>query len=132
MKLIITFLLTSSLLLPWAAHAEGDDVITNTRNDLLLVAAAGAGGAVLGLSTLSFYDKPSKNLSNIWMGAALGIIGGVIFVAINHAQKTQGDLAQASENFSTLERLTWHDSQLAEQVVSSTSIPSAQLWSKDF
>ena len=34
-----------------------DDIIKNTQNDILMVAAAGAGGAILGLSTLSFYDN---------------------------------------------------------------------------
>lgn len=131
MRLTIALTLIFSLLLPLAAHAE-EDVVASTRNDLMLVAAAGGGGAVLGLSTLSFYDKPSKHLSNIWMGAALGIIGGVIFVAINHAQKSQGEMAQSSKNFSTFERVTWHETESSDYASSFNTLTAAQMWSKEF
>ncbi len=87
-----------------------DDIIKNTQDDMLMVVAAGGAGAVLGLSTLSFYDTPSKSISNIWTGAAIGIIAGVIFVAYNSAQKGSEDLVSqhSSERFSTPERAEWH------------------------
>src|SRR5690606_31504694 len=80
------------------------------QNDILLVAGAGIGGAVLGLSTLSFVDEPGDHLPNIWTGAAIGVIAGVIFVAFNSVQKNSEDL-QSSAHFSTQERLAWHHSQ---------------------
>lgn len=112
MKKLICALLSLSLLATavnpaLAQDSAEDDIIKNTQNDIMLVAAAGAGGAVLGLSTLSFVEKPSKHVSNIWTGAALGIIAGVIFVAYNSAQKGSEDL-QSSSEFSSSERVAWH------------------------
>ena len=88
---------------------EEDDIVKSTQQDIMLVGVAGAAGAVLGLSTLSFVDKPSQHLSNIWTGAALGIIGGVIFVAYNSAQRGSEEL-QSSREFSSYERVAWHQS----------------------
>lgn len=89
------------------ASAQSDDLIKSTQEDILLVVGAGGAGAVLGLSTLSFVDKPSQHISNIWTGAALGIIAGVIIVAYNSAQKGSEEL-QASKEFNSQERLAWH------------------------
>jgi len=93
-----------------APSVRADDLIKNTQNDILTVAGAGVGGAILGLSTLSFVDEPSKHLPNIWTGAAIGVIAGVIFVAFNSAQKNSEEL-QSSAEFSTKERFAWHQSQ---------------------
>lgn len=89
MKLLSSLLVAFALVLPRAALAQSnnEDLVKSTQNDLVVVGAAGLGGAILGLSTLSFYDKPSKHVSNIWMGAAVGIIAGVILVTVTHAQK---------------------------------------------
>jgi hypothetical protein len=123
MKQVLTFFLILSFLAtplsyaqdPAAAAptegAEEDDVLKSTKMDVLTVAGAGVGGAIIGLSTLSFYEKPSKHLMNIWTGAALGIIGGVIFVAVSHATKTEESLREeeANINFDSLERQRWHN-----------------------
>lgn len=115
MKKIIALLIAFQLM-SVSAFAQGtsedDDLIKNTQNDILLVAGAGAAGAVLGLSTLSFVDKPSRHISNIWTGAALGVIAGVVWVAYNSAQRGQEDLQseeeEASLEFNSAERLAWH------------------------
>ena len=112
MKIIA--LLMALTLVTGNAFAQGnseDELIKNTQNDIILVAGAGGAGAVLGLSTLSFVDKPSRHISNIWTGAAIGVIAGVIWVAYNSAQRGQEDLQsdeEASLNFKTSERLAWH------------------------
>lgn len=111
MKKILS--LTLALLLSTVAFGQEneDDIIKNTQNDILLVAGAGAAGAILGLSTLSFVDKPSKHVSNIWTGAAIGVIAGVIWVAYNSAQRGQEDLQseeEASLDFNSHERFAWH------------------------
>jgi hypothetical protein len=90
---------------------SNDDLIKNTQDDILLVAGSGAAGAILGLSTLSFVDRPSQHVSNIWTGAALGVIAGVIFVAYNSAQKGSEEL-QASQEFNSFERLAWHEEKM--------------------
>jgi hypothetical protein len=112
---------------------EQDDVIKNTQDDILLVAAAGAGGAILGLSTLSFYETPSQHISNLWTGAALGIIAGVIFVAYNSAQKGSEDLvsSHSSEGFSTTDRSKWHSEKM--QLLSQQSVQfGTQFWQTSF
>lgn len=123
MKRWISALICSQLLLLNFASAQSeDDIIKNTQQDMLTVVAAGAGGAILGLSTLSFYETPSKSIRNIWTGAAIGIIAGVIIVAYNSAQKGSEDLVgqSPSRKFSTSDRLAWHQN----EVISNTSVNS--------
>jgi hypothetical protein len=113
MKKIIALILCTQIALGSAAFAQdnsADDLVKSTQQDIIMVGSAGLAGAVLGLSTLSFVDEPSKNLSNIWTGAAIGVIAGVIFVAYNSAQKNQEDL-ESSTDFKTFERVAWHHSQ---------------------
>lgn len=109
MKKWLSLLLCLQFLTLNMAFAE-DDIIKNTQNDIVLVGVAGAGGAVLGLSTLSFYDEPSKHIANIWTGAAVGVIAGVIWVAYSSATRSSEDLtsSHSSEEFSTSERSIWH------------------------
>lgn len=89
------------------AQTPEEDFIKNTQNDLMIVAAAGGAGAILGLSTLSFVERPSNHIRNVWTGAALGVIAGVIYVAYNSAQKGTEDLT-SSVDFNTHERSHWH------------------------
>jgi hypothetical protein len=120
------FICFQLLLLNFASAQSEDDIIKNTQQDMITVVAAGAGGAILGLSTLSFYETPSKSLRNIWTGAALGIIAGVIFVAYNSAQKGSEDLVGKvpSKNFSTLDRLAWHQDEVLKYETRSTELSS--------
>lgn len=112
---------------------QEDDLMKNTQNDIQLVAAAGAGGAILGLSTLSFYDKASQHISNVWTGASIGIIAGVIFVAYSSAQKGSEELQGffPSEGFSTSERVAWHN-QKAELLTTRTVQFGTQFWQTSF
>lgn len=128
--LLLSFLmLTLSFSSKSWAQADPDDVVKQTQGDLLVVVGAGLGGAVLGLSTLSFYDTPSKHLTNIWTGAAIGIIAGVIFVAVSHAQKAQNDFA-STKDFTTSDRFAWHSDKSQ-----STSFPTplqSTIWAARF
>jgi hypothetical protein len=60
-------------------QAQSTNQLTGTRKQLATIIFAGLAGAILGLSTLSFYGKPQEKLDNIAVGAALGIIGGAIY-----------------------------------------------------
>jgi hypothetical protein len=139
MKFACSLLLVLSFVLPHAASAQdansNEDLVENTRNDLLMVAGGGVVGAVLGLSTLSFYDKPSKHVSNIWTGAAVGIIGGVIVVALGHAQKTQENLTSYSPkmtpDFSSAAREEWHFANIAKFSPDS-SLAATPIWGTAF
>ncbi len=58
------------------------------RKQLATIVFAGLGGAVLGLSTLSFYGRPQDYLSNIAIGFAVGVISGTVFVTYKAATNT--------------------------------------------
>ena len=57
----------------------------STKTKLATIVFAGLGGAILGLSTLSFYGRPQDNLSNIAIGFAVGVIAGTTYVTIRSA-----------------------------------------------
>jgi hypothetical protein len=57
------------------------------RRQLATIIFAGLGGAVLGLSTLSFYGRPQDNLSNIAVGFAVGVITGTTYVTYKAATR---------------------------------------------
>lgn len=124
MKNVSCFLLSLYFLVvmsssPLAHAQDANELVKTTQEDMMTVIASGAGGAVIGLSTLSFVDKPSKKLTNIWTGAAIGIIAGVIVVAYNSAQRNSEDL-RSSVEFNSSERYAWHSIQTAQRPVPET------------
>lgn len=90
-----------------------NDIIKDSVNDISIVVAAGITGAVLGVSTLPFVDKPKEHLNSILLGGAIGIILGVGFVAYSQAIKGRSSfqtLDKPSMKFDTHERYSWHSS----------------------
>jgi hypothetical protein len=84
----LVFVLVISFANPVRAQAVDESTaksIGGPRRQVALIIFAGLGGAILGLSTLSFYGRPQDKLSNIAIGFALGIIGGTIFVTYKAA-----------------------------------------------
>ena len=75
------------------------------RRQLGTIIYAGLGGAVLGLSTLSFYGRPQDKLANIAIGFAFGVIAGT--VAVTYSAATNPD-----EFYGSLGPAEWRDSQL--------------------
>ena len=59
---------------------------SSARRGLATVIFAGLGGAVLGLSTLSFYGEPQEHIGNIWTGLFLGAAGGTAYVLSSATQ----------------------------------------------
>ena len=55
------------------------------RKQLATIIFAGLGGAILGLSTLSFYGRPQDKLANIAIGFAFGVIAGTGYVTYKAA-----------------------------------------------
>lgn len=140
MKKLISILLCFQFILitPAMAQDEGaeaaDDFLKNTQQDAMIVAGAAVGGAIIGLSTLSFVDKPSKHISNIWTGAAVGLIVGVIFVAYSSAQKGQEELLEeeeASIDFNSNERKRWHSENNSLYTFQAKAFETP-LWQKTF
>ncbi len=83
---VTALFLCVSLLLAFSgpAHAQrtddkaGQNAAQGPRKHLANIVFAGLAGAVLGLSTLSFYGRPQDRLSNIAVGFAIGVIGGTM------------------------------------------------------
>lgn len=57
------------------------------RRQLATIIFAGLSGAILGLSTLSFYGRPQERLSNIAVGFALGVFAGTVYTTYKAAAK---------------------------------------------
>ena len=57
------------------------------RRNIATVVFVGLGGAVLGLSTLSFYGEPQEHVNNITTGFLVGLIGGSIYVAADSTKE---------------------------------------------
>tara|TARA_Y100000817_G_scaffold310370_1_gene300909 strand:- start:662 stop:1066 length:405 start_codon:yes stop_codon:yes gene_type:complete len=60
---------------------------TGTRKQIATIIFAGLAGAILGLSTLSFYGRPQDKLSNIAIGFALGVIAGATYTTYKTATR---------------------------------------------
>ena len=99
-----------------------DGLVNDTKNDFLVVVGGGLAGAILGLSTLSFVEEPKEHTRNILVGASIGIIAGVGYVAFSQATRTQdmiyseGQGASYKANikeFGTTARSSWHGENIA-------------------
>jgi hypothetical protein len=103
-----------------AAELNDSKLLEDSVTDMYTVAGAGLGGAVLGLSTLSFVEEPGDHLKNILVGAALGIMGGVAFVGYSTANKGRdlyydgASLNKESKTFSTKKRVAWHRKEMGK------------------
>jgi len=112
---IISFLLVLIFSCPVVAQEE--NIVESTQSDIILVFSCGLGGAILGLSTLSFVDEPKDHTKNILVGASLGIIAGVILAAYGAAGKSHKMFEESNKSeqtffdpkkFETTSRNHWH------------------------
>ena len=80
--------------------------------DISTVAAIGAAGAILGLSTLSFVEEPKDHFKNVLIGGAIGVIIGVGVVAFKQAGLSQQQYIESQganlPSFNTSKRFAWH------------------------
>lgn len=116
-KLIVLIVSSFSLLnLSVCAANSNQDIFEQSMTDAYIVAGAGAGGALLGLSTLSFVEEPKDHLKNIIAGGAIGIIIGVGVVAWRQASMSADLYNKAARlkrhhpeaEFTTEMRSGWH------------------------
>lgn len=94
--------------------------LTGPRKQLATIVFAGLGGAVLGLSTLSFYGRPQEKLSNIVIGFAFGIFAGTAYVtyrAAKNPRELYGFDQRVVPEFEQSEFLAWQSRQPAEPMV---------------
>jgi hypothetical protein len=127
-KSLLLFTLMAALLsYGTAAFAEqtADTIMDDSIRDISLVVGAGAVGAVLGLSTLSFVDKPSEHMRNIAVGGALGIVVGVAVVIFSQAtrsslsnSKNLLEVPMNPEKYATLTRHEFSEEKIAKTQLS--------------
>ena len=111
--------------------AQSDGDVTKSVNDLVLVGAFTAGGAVLGLSTLPFYAEPGDHFKNVLFGGAIGVIAGVAWVMIGQATESRSDYLKtgASETRSDYQTfLAKAQDQRAGQVMAGPKDEPHPLW----
>jgi hypothetical protein len=70
-------------------------LLDESLQDLSVVFGTGAVGAILGLSTLSFADKPKDHLKNVSIGGAIGVVIGVGIVVFGQASRSQNSITQS-------------------------------------
>lgn len=91
-KIFLNISCLVALMLPYGTMAQSKEdigILDESVQDLTVVVGAGAVGAVLGLSTLSFVEIPKNHFKNIAVGGALGIVVGVGIVIFGQATKSQ-------------------------------------------
>ena len=136
LSLITIFQLLSLNL--FAAELNDSKLLKDSVTDMYIVAGGGLGGAIIGLSTLSFVEEPGDHLKNILVGAALGVMGGVAFVGYSTANKGRdmyydgGAFHQRSQEFDTKRRVAWHKRELGKVNKSSKSELPFFVWSSNF
>jgi hypothetical protein len=90
-RTLLLLLLTLSLSFPaYAQYPQSNTqnepgITSGPRKQLAVIVFAGLAGAILGLSTLSFYARPQDHLSNIAVGFAVGIIIGTSYTTYKAA-----------------------------------------------
>ena len=88
-RLLIRLFIVFVLVVPQVSMAqiegEREMVTVSPRKQLATIIFFGLAGAVLGLSTLSFYGRPQDKLKNIPIGFAFGVLGGVTYTTYQTA-----------------------------------------------
>ncbi len=80
--------ITSSLFSPMA-HAQQNSPYPQgmePREAIGGILMSGLVGGILGLSTLSFYDRPQDNIRNITIGAGIGMIASALYLTYSVSQ----------------------------------------------
>lgn len=80
-SMMMGILLVLNFLTPQVSSAQEQS--TTFKRSIATVLFSTLGGALLGLSTLSFYDNAQDHTENITVGSLLGFMGGVGYVAYN-------------------------------------------------
>lgn len=126
--LLICCIALNMIVTPSVFAQDDTSFVDDSIRDISIIAGTGLGGAVLGLSTLSFVEEPGDHLKNIVVGGAIGIIIGVGIVAYGQANKSKGlyDTGKIDfKDFSTGDRQQWHMAKRDETIKKSRSaVPS--------
>lgn len=94
-KLILRIVLCFSLCFCTTVTFAQENVVADIagpKQQLATILFAGLAGAILGLSTLSFYGRPQDKLSNIAIGFAIGVISGTVYTTYQTATQPYSGL----------------------------------------
>ena len=94
MKAIIISVMICSMTSGSVYAQEQPQVI---KRSVATVLFSSIGGAILGLSTLSFYGEPQEHTDNIAYGAILGVVGGISYLSYRGMQRPAYDPNTFSE-----------------------------------
>jgi hypothetical protein len=97
-RALVFFMLVLTLCGPLASRARAQEQEQESdaqtkksplvvRNAVGTVLFNGLVGGILGLSTLSFYERPQENIRNIFFGAGTGMILSVLYMTLDVAQQ---------------------------------------------
>lgn len=128
-KVVAASVLTAVLLNPAHLMAQDSGVLDESIEDLYIVLGTGAAGAILGLSTLSFADKPKDHLKNISIGGAIGIVIGVGIAVFSQASKStaaivhdkSSDSPATASDIESLNRLEFAQERVAKNYLPTPS-----------
>lgn len=117
-QIMVSLALIFLIVQPIATMAKDEapnGLVDDSIRDMTIVFGTGAAGAVLGLSTLSFVDEPSKHMKNVAIGGAIGIVIGVAAVVFYQASKTSSYQAQtvlpiSAEQFASISKVEFRES----------------------
>jgi hypothetical protein len=84
----LSFMTYHTIVDVYAQEEEQKTFAQESFDDVSLIAAAGLGGGIIGLSTLSFEKYPRQHLRHVLVGGSIGIIVGVAIVAWMKATKS--------------------------------------------
>lgn len=99
---LLAFVVPSSYAQEAAAGAESSESVGfDAKGAFSKILIAGLVGGILGLSTLSFYEKPNDHLRNITLGAGAAMIGTALYMTLSLASgsKSEGEQASIFEDF---------------------------------
>ncbi len=104
----------------WAQQpSSAATTFSGPKRHMATIIFSGLGGAVLGLSTLSFYGRPQDHLSNIAIGFGVGVITGTVVMTYRAATNPREFYAGPPVLLPTLEE----EQARLQQVASTKSTP---------
>ncbi|HPE85655.1 MAG TPA: hypothetical protein PLO43_05720, partial [Chlamydiales bacterium] len=80
-KIFWVILLSLSISSSSFAQSRSYAATEGPRKNFTTIIFAGLGGAVLGLSTLSFHGRPQDHMDDTAIGFAVGIIAGALYTS---------------------------------------------------
>lgn len=132
-KRLLVSLLSLALITQGAFAQGNDDYVprsTGPRKQMATIIFSGLAGAVLGLSTLSFYGRPQDKLGNILVGFAVGVVIGTTYTTYKAATQPRDFYGQAPTS-GVLFPETWRISEASGET-QAEGLNLSYAWTYDF